>query len=124
MNKKALSILLLLVFLGAPLTSSYGFLARENKQEIGNKQVFGNSKVESKSSSSSSGWLRSGIGGGGDDPLNPGDPNAGEGDHKHNDAPLGNGLWMLLPLAAGYAVLGFSRNRSRSKSVNLKEVKQ
>ena len=109
MNKKTLSLFLLLVFLAAPLTNSYGWIVKD-KQQSSNKGAFGTTNMESRSSSSSTSWLRGGIGTDNGDGLNNGGAQ-GEGDEVHNDAPIGTGLWILLPLVLGYSALRFRQNR-------------
>jgi hypothetical protein len=120
MNKKTkiLSIMLLVVFLAAPLTNSYAFLTKKEQQATG-KQSFGTSQFENRNSSSTDNRLRAGAGGGGTgDPLNPGGAATDPTDHV-NDGPLGDGLWVLLALAMGYGVLRLSRNKKRDLNVNI-----
>ena len=111
MNKKTFSLLLVLVFLLAPVSSSYGFLTRDDRQSTSNRR----SKIESRSSSSASGWLRATVT---PDPTDDFDTGAGTDNNETtaNDAkaPIGNGIWILLPLALGYGVLRFHPNRIKN----------
>ena len=117
MNKKMLSLLLLLVFLAAPFGNSYGFLSRDERQSTAKRQSTVNkgSRIESRSASSASGWLRATV---------PGDEGFDNGAGTENNetttndskAPVGSGLWILLPLALGYGALSFRQNRIKIKN--------
>ena len=114
-NKKRWSMLLLLLFLTAPLATSYAFLDK-NKPSSTDQRSFG-TKFESRSSSSSSGWLR--VAPPDDDngfPTDGGNTNPG---NSNNDAPVGSGIWILLPLAMGYGVLRSNRNLKRDLNINI-----
>jgi hypothetical protein len=120
MNKKTkiLSIMLLVVFLAAPITNSYAFLDK-NKPSSADQQSFGK-KFESRSaSSSSSGWLR--VAPPDDDgfPTDGGNTNPSGTGNDDTPAPIGSGLWILLPLAMGYGVLRSNRNLKRDLNINI-----
>jgi len=57
-----------------------------------------------------------GIGGGGDDPIDPGDGGGEDCPGCYNDSPVGNGVYILITLLAAYGGVLFYR---RKKTVNI-----